>query len=137
MFTEYFVLAVTAQMVRVESFFPQPSCVNEMLVYNCRVDSFSLLTRWRHTAFDILGFFPGTEQSTLNTSDGRVVANFATNGGPNTQQTVVSTLTILPPLNNLNGTNLNGTNVTCQGVFFLVGETIVINGEAPILLVGK
>ena len=123
-------------MVTVESLFPQPTCVNEMLVYNCQTNFLSFLTTWRHAAFDSLRYFAGTEQSTLNTSDGRVVANFATNGGSNAHQTVVSTLTILPPLNNLNGTNLNGTNVTCQGVFFL-STTLTISGDAPILLVGK
>lgn len=115
-----------------ESFSPQPTCVNQILVYTCQVNTFSIFTVWRHTAFESLGFLVGTEESTTNTSDGRVIANFnfITN---DEEQIVVSNLTILPPLNNLNGTNLNDTSLTCEGLTFLG----TISGDAPILLFGE
>ena len=82
-------------------------------------------------AFGSLEFVAGVEkESTMSTSNGRVIANFAMN---DEQQMVVSTLTILPPLNNLTGTNLNDTTLRCEGRHLV----ITIRPVVPILLFGK
>lgn len=124
------VLAVTAQ-VTLESLSPQPTCANQMLVYTCQVDFFFDSTVWRHIVFGSLEFIAGVEEeSTMSTSNGRVIANFAMN---DEQQMVVSTLTFLPPLNNLTGTNLNDTTLRCEGRHLL----ITIRPVVQILLFGK
>jgi len=99
---------VAAQMVRVESISPQPSCPNQELVYNCQVEFLSLTLRWEHSEFGSLGFSASDDAvgTTKMSSDGRFLANLTVNEGTMPLRMMASTLTIQPPLNDLNGTNL-------------------------------
>ena len=106
----------TARNVSLES--SQPSCPNDPLLFNCSVDFPSLFILWDHEAFAPITFlgvntFVGNSSST---SDGRVVAELTMredNGGG--LYLLASTLTIYPPLTDLNNINLNGTNIKCEG----------------------
>lgn len=109
----------------VEPLSPRPSCPIQALIYTCRVEFPSLVLRWEYSQFDeTLGFTASDDAvgATRITSDGRVVANLTMNDGTMSQRMMASTLTIYPPLNDLNGTNLNGTNVGCQGFELESGE---------------
>ena len=109
--------AVAPQRVTVVSLSPQPTCPNQVLVYDCQVQFPSLVIRWEHPGFETLGFIADidTVGTIKGTSDGRVIANLTMNEGTSLHRMVASTLTIQPPLNDLNSTNLNGTNLTCEG----------------------
>ena len=132
------VFTVSAQNVTVEPLSPQPACLNELLVYHCQVEFPSLGITWRYTAFDSLGFVATDEEegSMMTSSDGRVVANLTMNEGTASHCMVASTLTIKPPLDDLNGTNLNGTTLTCscEGVEAPGGTS---SGTATIMLAGE
>ena len=125
------VFTVFAQNVRVEPLSPQPACPNELLVYNCRVQFLSVSITWRHGAFGYLGFSAADDKGGdfNSTSDGRVVANLTMNNGTGGHRMVASTLTIQPPLNDLNGTTL-----TCEGFEVPGGNR---SGTATILLAGE
>ena len=109
--------AVAPQTVTLVSLSPQPTCPNQVLVYNCQVQFPSLVIRWEHPGFETLGFTARDDAvgTIKSASDGRVIANLTMNEGKSLHRMVASTLTIQPPLNDLNSTNLNGTNLICQG----------------------
>ena len=124
-----FCSTVTAQVVRVEST-PQPSCLNEPIVFVCMTDFDAVTIQWIHKAFDIPGFsVAGSVGDTRNNSDGRVVANLTIKTADSVFL-LASTLTLYPPLN----TSLNNTNITCEGI-----DTKVVTGSgfAAIQLEGK
>ena len=91
---------------------PQPTCPNQVLMYNCEVQFPSLVIRWEHPGFETLGFTAGDDAvgTIKSASDGRVIANLTMNEGKSSHRMVTSTLTIQPPLNDLNSTNLK-----CEG----------------------
>ena len=134
----YFLIVFTAfaQNVIVESVSQQPACPNQSLFYNCRVEFPSVGIAWVHNAFGRLAFIAVNEEEDrmMNSSDGRVVANLTMNEGMMTLRMVASTLTIQPPLNDLNGTNLNGTTLTCEGVN---DQFENIDDTATIMLAGE
>ena len=109
--------AVAPQTVTVVSLSPQPTCPNQMLAYRCEVPFPSLAIRWEHPEFGTLGFIPEYDAvgTIKNTSDGRVVVNLTMNERTMSHRMMASTLTVQPPLNDLNGINLNGTKLICQG----------------------
>jgi len=111
-------------MVTVESLSPQPFCPNQVLIYNCQLEFPSLALQWDHSEFGTLVFTASEDAVgvTRNTSDGRVVANLTKNEGTMSHRMMASTLTIHPPLNDLNGINLNDTNVECKGFELQGGE---------------
>ena len=113
-------LAVSPQTVTVVSLTPQPTCPNQELVYSCEMNFPSLTIRWKLPRSEILGFIAVEDAvgTKMNTSDGRVVANLTMNEGAESYRILASTLTIYPPLNDLNGTNLN---LTCEGFELEVG----------------
>ena len=107
---------VTALSVSVESS-PQPSCPNETLFFNCSLDFPSLFIRWNHEAFGQI-LFVGTSLSlgsNYSAIDGRVFAELTMKEDMSGQYLLASTLTIYPPLTDLNNTNLNSTNIKCVG----------------------
>ena len=112
-------LAVSPQTVTVVSLSPQPTCPN-LLVYSCEVNFPSLIIRWKLPRIGTLGFIAVEDAvgTKTNTSDGRVVANLTMNEGTQAHRIMASILTIYPPLNDLNGTNLN---LTCEGFELQVG----------------
>ena len=121
-----FCSTVSTQSVRVEST-PQPSCLNEPIVFVCLPDFNAATIQWVHTAFGTLGFttLGSSVGNTTSTSDGQFVANLTmkdANGA-----LLASTLTINLPLN----TSLNNTMITCNG-----GSTATISGFATIVLEG-
>jgi len=130
------VFTVYSQNVRVEPLPPQPACLNEVLVYNCQVEFPSVSITWRHTAFGTLEFIATAEEegSMIISSDGRVVANLTMSEGTGLHRMVASTLTIQPPLDDLNGTNLNGTTLTCEGFESLSSTR---SGTATVMLAGE
>lgn len=128
--------AVAPQTVTVVSLSPQPTCPNQMLVYHCEVQFPSLILRWVHPGFGTIGFtaVEDTVGTLKITSDGRVIANLTMNEGTMPHRMVASTLTIQPPLNDWNSTNLNGTNLVCEGLELNNGAknasvTIDLTGE--------
>ena len=125
------VFTVSAQNVTVEPLSPQPACLNELLVYHCQVEFPSLGITWRHTAFGTLEFIAvdDNEGRMMTSSDGRVVTNLTMNEGTGVTRMMASTLTIQPPLNDLNGTNL-----TCNG-YENLGSTR--SGTATTVLAGE
>ena len=129
-------LAVAGQMVKLNSLSQQPTCPHHELIYNCQVQFPSLTIRWEHLGFETLGFTAAEDAvgTIKNTSDGRVVANLTMNEGTQLHRMVASTLTIQPPLNDLNGINLNGTNLLCEGFGVQDGirsdvDSIMFKGE--------
>ena len=131
----YFLIVFTAFAQNVTVASQQPACPNQSLFYNCRVEFPSVVIAWVHNAFGRLAFIAGNEEEgrMMTSSDGRVVANLTMNEGM-TLRMVASTLTIQPPLNDLNGTNLNGTTLTCEGVN---DQAETIDDTATIMLAGK
>ena len=125
-----FCSTVTAQVVRVEST-PQPSCLNEPIVFVCMTDFGAVTIRWIHKAFNIPGFsvVGSSVGDTRNNSDGTVVANLTMKSADGVSL-LASTLTLYPPLN----TSLNNTNITCEGT-----DTSVVTGSGfdAIQLEGK
>ena len=128
---------VTAQNVLVESS-PKPSCPEEPLVFNCSVDFPSLFIRWDHMAFTRISLLGGTTfvGNSSSTSGGRVVAELTMRedqGG--SLFLLASTITIYPPLNDLNNIKLNNTNIKCDGSDSHKDESavasIVLEGEEP------
>ena len=91
---------------------------------------------WRHNAFGLLVFIVNAEDvgSMMNSSDGRVIANLTMKEETGAFHMVASTLTIQPPLNDLNGTNLNGTTLTCEG---LDSSATIRRGVTTIMLAGE
>ena len=126
--------AVAAQSVSLESS-PQPNCPNEPLIFNCSFDFPSFFIRWDHMAFANIVFigFGTLVGSNTSTRDGRVVAELTMNEDKGGQYLLASTLTIHPPLTDLNNTNLNNTNIMCGGYGLARGGS----GVASILLEGK
>ena len=118
-------------MVRVESLSPQPSCPNQELVYNCQVEFLSLTLRWEHSEFGALGFIASDDVvgTTRMSSDGRFLANLTVNEGTMSLRMMASTLTIQPPLNDVNGTNLK-----CEGFALESGDQ---SSEDVLDLTGK
>ena len=110
---------------------PQPTCPNQVLMYNCEVQFPSLTIRWLHPDFETLGFTAAEDAvgTIRNTSDGRVVANLTMNEGTQLHRMVASTLTIQPPLNDLNGTNLLCEGFGVQDGAITESVTIDLTGE--------
>ena len=108
---------MTAQNVLVQSS-PKPICTEEPLVFNCSVDFPSFFIRWDHTAFTPISLTGATMfvGNSSSTSGGRVVAELTMRAlDTGVLYLLASTLTIYPPLNDLNNINLNNTNITCDG----------------------
>ena len=110
---------VTAQDVSVESLTQQPTCPNDSLTFNCQLDFSSTFIQWKHTKLGSLVFIDNSKSvgDTVNTAGGRIVANLTRkdDGDTDSQSLFSSTLTIFPPLNNVNNTNLDNTSITCEG----------------------
>ena len=109
---------VTAQDVSLESLIPQPNCTNITLTFNCQLHFSSFSIRWSLTKLGSLAFIDNSKPVgfTVNTAGGRIVANLTTNDiVEGTQSLFSSTLTIFPPLNNVNNINLDNTSITCEG----------------------
>ena len=129
--------AVTAQDVSVEFLTQQPSCSDEALILKCQLNFPSLTIRWEHKAFDPLSFYIiNSVGNSLNTSEGRVVANLTTKNASNNAALFffASIVTIYPPLNELNSTTLNNTNIICAGFGDSGSKS---GGELIILLDGE
>ena len=128
---------VTAQDVSVESLTQQPNCTNITLTFNCQLNFSSPFIQWVHTKLGTLAFIDNSKSvgDTVNTAGDRIVANLTRKDGGDTsaQSLFSSTLTIFPPLNNVNNINLNNTNITCEGF----GSSVIISGSVPISLYGK
>ena len=113
----------------------KPSCTEEPLVFNCSVDFPSFFIRWDHTAFTSITLSgSATSVNSSSTSGGRVVAELTMKedqGGG--LYLLASTITIYPPLNDLNNINLDNTNIMCRGTDGLKDEravaSIVLEGE--------
>ena len=128
---------VTAQ-VSLESLIPQPNCTNITLTFNCQLHLSSFSIEWKHTKLGSLGYIDGDESVgyRVNTAGGRIVAVLTRKD--TVQNTTIrflfsSTLTIYPPLNNVNNTNFNNTNITCEGV----DRDVFRSGSALISLYGE
>ena len=128
--------AASPQTVTVVSLSPQPTCPNRVLVYSCGVNFPSLIIQWEFPGFETLGFVAVEDavDTIRNTSDGKVVTNMTMTEGTESHRMMASTLTIHPPLNDLNGINLNGTNLTCEGFGVQVGTR---SGVVSIDLTGE
>ena len=129
---------VTALGVFLESQPPQPNCTNITLTFNCQLTFSSFNIQWKHTKLESLGFLVGDESvgDTVKKADGRVVAILTMKDsvqGSANRFLFSSTLTIHPPLNNVNNTNLNTTDITCEGID-LSG---IRSRDAPISLYGE
>ena len=125
----------TAQTVSVESS-PQLSCPNETLFFNCSLDFPSIFIRWNHEAFGTITFFGSDTSLGSNDSaiDDIVFAKVTMREGTvGLLYRLTSTLTIYPPLTDLNNNNLNGTNIMCEGDTGTGGRS----GIAVIILEGE
>ena len=108
---------MTAQNVSVQSS-PKPSCTKEPVVFNCSVDFPSFFIRWDHTAFTTISLTGSTTfvGNSSSTSGGRVVAELTMREDRGDSLYLLgSTITIYPPLNDLNNINLDNTNIMCDG----------------------
>ena len=127
---------VTAQDVSLESLIPQPYCTNITLSFNCQLHFSAFSIEWKHTKLGTLAFIDNSKPVgfTVDTAGGRIVANLTTNDiVVGTQSLFSSTLTIFPPLNNVNNINLDNTNITCEGI----SPSGFRSGSVPISLYGE
>ena len=128
---------VTAQDVSLESLTQQPTCPNDTLTFNCQLDFSSTFIQWSHTKLGRLAFIDDSKSvgDTVNTAGGRIVANLTRkdNGSTSAQSLFSSTLTIFPPLNNVNNINLDNTSITCEGF----GPNGLRSGDSLISLYGE
>ena len=128
---------VTAQDVSVESLTQQPTCPNDTLTFNCQLDFSSPFIQWLHTKLGPLAFIDNSKSVgfTVNTAGDRIVANLTRKdvGDTSAQSLFSSTLTIFPPLNNVNNINLDNTSITCEGF----GSNVLRSGDALISLYGE
>ena len=131
-----FYSTVTALDVSVESLTQQPTCPNDTLTFNCQLDFSSTFIQWKHTKLGTLAFIDSSKSvgETVDTAGGRIIANLTMNDIVEGAQSLFSsTLTIFPPLNNVNNTNLDNTSITCEGF----GPNGFRSGSALISLFGE
>ena len=111
---------------------PQPSCPNGTLFFNCSLDFPSFFIRWNHTAFAAISFLGATTPLGSNDSaiDGRVFAKVTMRDNKGSDlYLLASTLTIYPPLTDLNNINLNSTNIKCEGIDGSIVRSAVVSIE--------
>ena len=104
-------------------------CSNQTVVYECRISDPSFFLIWQHptVTMNLLEF--GVSSSVdvpVSTADGKFTATLTEVMVDGIRANFTSTLTILPPLSSLNGTEL-----TCQG-----STTIPVENSTIILLSG-
>ena len=109
---------------------PMPACPNQILVYECQVHFPALIIRWQYPKLGSLGFSASDDEvGTIHArNNGRIVANLTRNKGSAIRRSLASTLTIHPPLS-----DMNGTQMTCTGVELTedisTSSTISISGK--------
>ena len=116
--------------------FHHNSAVQMKLFFNCSLDFPSIFIQWNHEAFGTILFVGGSKSlgSNFSAIDDRVFAELTMredmDGG---LYLLASTLTIYPPLTDLNNINLNSTNINCEGIDGSIVRSavvsIVLDGE--------
>ena len=109
----YFSHTVPANEVSVKLTTPQPSCISEKVNLICNVsNSSAIFIQWNITKniFSSISFTNLDEIGSEIMLFGRIIANLTENSGG-----LVSSLTILPPLNNVWSNDLNNTIIGCIG----------------------
>ena len=128
----YFSHTVPANEVSVKFTTPQPSCVSENVNLICNVsNSSATFIRWNITELGNITFYTDLHEiGNVTMLLDRVIANLTeTSGG------LVSSLTILPPLNNIQNSNLNNTIINCTGgvdnteLYLMSGAQIKLYGK--------
>ena len=127
----YFSHTVTANEVSVKLTTPQPSCISEYLKLICNVNnSLAEFIRWNITITNSIIFYTQYEIGSVKTLFDRIITNLT-----ETSDGFVSSLTIFPPLNNIENSDLNNTIINCTGGVYST-ELNEISG-AQIMLYGK
>ena len=88
-------------------------CPNQLVQYECRISEPSLFLFWQHSTVpaNLLAFSVSSSVSaSANTSDGKFTATLTEVMLDGIRATFASTLTVQPPLSDLNETEL-----TCEG----------------------
>ena len=129
---------VTAQDVSLEAQPPQPSCTNSTLTLNCQLSFSSLSIQWVNSSLGLRAELSSSNSvgDTVNIMDGRIIVNLTQKdpGDTGSRFLFSSTLTIYPPLNDFNNTNLNNSNIICRAVD---RDLNLRSGDAPISLYGE
>ena len=128
----YFSHTVPANEVSVKFTTPQPGCISENLSLICNVsNSLATFIQWNITGLGNITFFTDLhEVGNVKTLFDRIIATLTeTSGG------LVSSLTILHPLNNVQYSDLNNTIINCTGGGYSIGSYLI--SGAQIMLYGK
>ena len=111
---------------------PQLSCPNETLILKCQFTFFPPFVVWTSKTFGNFKLTANDSMAkTITSGNGRFLANLRVNTQTSNGAKVSSTLTILPPLNNVSKITLNNTIVRCFGGNESVDALIMLNGEKP------
>ena len=130
--------AVIVRNEIVDFLMPQPICPNKIIILYCNFTIFNFdpnFFEWTNKAFgNFIHISPLMTRPIIRSGNGRFLANLTVTAKYSTGSfKLASTLTISPPLNNVNKITLNNTTVRCAA-----GDSrSIIVGDALIMLDGE